>query len=108
MPTGEFSHNWKGGITSINKMERIRFYETIRLEVLARDKYKCRECRKSGHLHVDHIQPWKDYVEGRFDMENCRTLCDVCHYRITFGREMPKESKTWGLNLKSFIQKGGI
>lgn len=27
------------------------------------------------------------------------TLCAKCHYKITFGREMPKTVKGWGHNL---------
>jgi hypothetical protein len=55
--------------------------------------------KRGVNLHVDHIQPWAEYVEGRFDMNNCRTLCVKCHYKITFGKEMPETIISWGHNL---------
>jgi 5-methylcytosine-specific restriction endonuclease McrA len=54
---------------------------------------------KGCALQVDHIQPWAEYVELRFDINNCRTLCMACHYKITFGKDMPKGVTTWGHNL---------
>jgi hypothetical protein len=97
---GEKSGNWKGGITPINKMQRIKFRDTMQKQVLERDNYTCQMCGVRGaSLQVDHIQPWSEYVEGRFDMNNCRTLYVECHYEITFGRPMPKDVKTWGRNL---------
>ena len=98
---GEKSPNWKGGVTSINKLQRVKFRDTMQKLVFERDKYTCQLCGIVGvSLQVDHIQPWKDYVELRFSMDNCRTLCQKCHYLITFGRPMPKNVKTWGHRFK--------
>jgi len=95
--SGEKSVRWKGGITPFEHAERVKFRNTIQKKVLERDGYTCQMCGKSGvYLHVDHIQEWSKYVEGRFDMDNCRTLCLSCHYKITFGKEMPEGSK-WGI-----------
>lgn len=96
---GEVTSNWKGGISSKNYLERRLFQRTIQKLVFERDNYTCQMCGKRGvALQVDHIQPWSEYVELRFSMENCRTLCDKCHYKITFGREMPEKIKNWGQN----------
>ena len=74
--------------------------------VMKRDNYTCQLCgQREGKLQVDHIQSWKDYVELRFEMKNLRTLCMSCHYKITFGYDMPKDVTTWGHNFKHF--KGG-
>jgi hypothetical protein len=98
---GENSTNWKGGITTKNNLERGLFRRTIQKMVFERDNYTCQLCGVSGtYIQVDHIQSWKDYVEGRFDINNCRTLCQKCHYEITFGKPMPKNIKTWGHNFK--------
>lgn len=85
-------------ITPENKLERKRFRESIQKEVLKRDNYTCQMCDARGcHLHVDHIQSWAEYVELRFDINNCRTLCVDCHYLVTFGKKKPINS-TWGEN----------
>lgn len=87
---------WKGGVTPKNHAERNRFREYIQKRVLKRDDYTCQLCgKRGGLLHVDHIQEWVNYVDLRFSMDNCRTLCRKCHYLITFNKPMPKNSK-WG------------
>jgi thymidylate synthase (FAD) len=98
--------NWKGGITEPNQLERSRFRQTMQKLVLERDNYICQLCgQKGGELQVDHIQSWKDYVELRFSMENCRTLCKRCHYKLTYNRPMPGEI-SWGRNFRYTIGKG--
>lgn len=98
---GNKSYSWKGGVTPESKIQRNKFRQTILTQVLERDNYTCQICGKRGvNLHVDHIQPWAEYVEGRFDMNNCRTLCVSCHYEVTWKRPLPDSMKTWGHNLK--------
>ena len=95
----ENNPSWKGGITPFNKIERKRFRDTVLNKVLERDDYTCQICgERGGKLQVDHIQPWADYVDGRFDMDNCRTLCMGCHYFITFGKPISVEVSAWGHN----------
>ena len=97
---GEKCSAWEGGITSQNKIERGRFRREIQKKVYERDNYTCQICGiKSKDMQVDHIKSWKNYPELRFDLNNCRTLCSKCHYKITFGREIPDEVKRWGHNL---------
>ncbi len=88
---------WKGGITPFLEAERARFRKTIQKEVLKRDNYTCQLCgTRGGILHVDHIQSWDKYIELRFEMSNCRTLCQKCHYKITYGKPMTEKSIYWG------------
>lgn len=97
--SGENHHNWHGGTTSVDRLERVRFQRTIQKQVFERDNYTCQICgTRGGWIQVDHIKPWAEYVELRFDINNCRTLCMGCHYKITFGREKPKDV-VWGHNL---------
>jgi len=104
--TGENNFNWKGGIVSKDKLERDKFKNTIQKQIFERDNYTCVLCGDKsirGHhieLQVDHIQSWSEYVELRFKLENCRTLCMDCHYKITFGKPRPEHIKTWGHNYK--------
>lgn len=97
---------FNGYIKSQDKLERLRFQREVQQSVLERDNYTCQMCGKRGcALQVDHIQSWAEYVELRFDINNCRTLCMDCHYKITFDREKPEGVTTWGHNLS---QIGGI
>jgi hypothetical protein len=102
---GRLPGNYKGGITPLNKMERVRFRITMQKQVFERDNYTCQLCGSKGDLQVDHIQSWAKYVEQRFEMDNCRTVCASCHYKITYGRPMPERTKAWGHNLKH-VRKG--
>ncbi len=104
---GENNPNWKGGITTSSLKDRIYFRNTIQKEVFKRDGYKCQMCGSNNRLQVDHIQSWSEYIELRFDINNCRTLCERCHYKVTFGRPMPKNVKTWGMNFSQIQKKGG-
>lgn len=100
--TGENSPKWKGGITPKNMIERQKFYKEIRQKVLERDQYRCQICGTNDKLQVDHIQPWSEYVELRFNISNCRTVCESCHYEITFGKPMSKSITSWGRNNKNW------
>lgn len=100
--------SWKGGVMSKGRMERIKFRKTIHGQVLERDNYTCQICGERGtDLQVDHIQSWSNYMDLRFDSNNCRTLCTKCHYFITFGKTMPEGTRAWGHNLKFVLGGGG-
>lgn len=86
---GEANHNWKGGITPINKKIRASLeYKLWRLAVFERDDFTCVWCkRRGGVLNADHIKPFAYYPELRFAIDNGRTLCLSCHRTTeTYGR----------------------
>lgn len=95
---GDKHWNWKGGITTLDKLQRAKFQNSMQKLVFKRDNYTCQMCGSGGDLQVDHIQKWSEYVELRFSMDNCRTLCMDCHYLITYGKPKPKNI-VWGHNL---------
>ena len=107
LSTSKENHpNWKGGITSENSLERIKFRKMMQKLIFERDNYKCQICETTGKLQIDHIASWAEFKELRFEPDNCRTLCAKCHYKITYGREMPDTVKSWGHNFSQLI-KGG-
>ena len=97
---------WQGFASSKNKLEREAFRKQLQRKVFKRDNYTCQLCGIKGvALQVDHIQSWAEYIELRFNINNCRTLCQKCHYKITFGKPMPPTIRTWGHNFKFFYGK---
>lgn len=97
---------WVGFKTKENRLERIKFRNNMQKLVFERDNYTCQMCEKrGGNLQVDHIQSWAEYVELRFSMDNCRTLCMDCHYFVTFGKKKP-ENLVWGHNFKQVEMRG--
>lgn len=100
---GSKSPRWKGGVTSSDRLERIKFRKQLHAVILDRDNYTCQICQEyGGNLQVDHIQSWAEYPEHRFDVDNCRTLCMACHYYVTFKKKIP-QGIIWGHNLSRRI-----
>lgn len=92
---------WKGGITTENNKQRTYFRKTMQKQIFERDNYTCQICGQvGGKLQVDHIKNWSDYPNLRFDENNCRTLCMICHYKVTFGKKMPSQLSNWGHNFQ--------
>lgn len=85
---GAKSHRWQGGKTDHNMAIRNSHkYKQWRSFVFERDCYTCQECGQvGGKLNADHILPFAQYPEFRFDVDNGRTLCVECH----------RKTKTWG------------
>ena len=98
--SGENNPNWKGGVTEKNKLERVRFQQTLQKDIFKRDDYTCQVCGvRGGDLQAGHIRPWATHIELRFEVDNCRTICAGCHYEETFEKPMPPNIKGWGHNL---------
>ena len=90
--SGKNHWNWKGGVYKAHCSERQYWgaksiYRNWRKSVLKRDNYTCQFCgKRGGKLHVDHVKPWIEYPELRFDIDNGRVLCQPCHAKTdTYG-----------------------
>lgn len=79
--------NWKGGVTPVHQaIRRSLPYKQWRMAVFERDHFTCVLCgfRSSYHgrgkcdIRADHIKPFHQYPELRFDIDNGRTLCVPC------------------------------
>lgn len=84
----ELSNFWKGGINKLNKAERSGIkYVLWRESVFERDNYTCIWCgKRGGRLQADHIKPFSQFKELRYEIGNGRTLCVECHIK----------TDTWG------------
>ena len=89
-------------------------YATLVWVILERDKHICQLCgysqRSRAHrasqgyqgLEVDHIVPISDGGDV-FDQDNCRTLCEDCHRKVTanWRREKALERvQGWAMPLR--------
>lgn len=91
---GDKAPNWKGGITSVNKLIRQSLkYRLWRKSVFERDDYTCQICDIRGTiLHPNHIKKFSDYPNLRFESLNGITLCKNCHVGLVNHHEQEWES----------------
>lgn len=80
--SGENHWQWKGGVSrgERNSPE----YAEFRMKILKRDDFTCLCCgqrgnKKDNKLIAHHILAWKYYLEDRMNLDNCITLCTLCH-----------------------------
>ena len=63
-------------------------WRALRKAVLKRDNYQCQQCgmtaEESGYpLEIHHFIPPKGNKELFYNIDNCVTLCKICHARVT-------------------------
>ena len=56
-----------------------REYERLRIHVLERDGYRCRDCGRAGRLEVHHVKAL--HLGGTNDPANLLALCLQCHVK---------------------------
>lgn len=69
-------------------------YSEWRMSVFKRDNFACVKCGKTSNelkkigikICADHIKPFCNYPELRYELSNGRTLCATCHQQTeTYG-----------------------
>lgn len=72
-------------------------YSTWVRHVKERDNYTCRVCGYKSIMKRDidahHLDAYQTSEEGRLDVDNGATLCNLCHklFHILYGKESRKE-----------------
>ena len=87
--TGSNSHCWRGGVTpKKDRMRRCAKYKQWRRTIFVRDDFTCQECGKT-HTYVmaHHIQPFSQYPDLIYDLNNGITLCKKCHKKKHIWRK---------------------
>lgn len=86
VPAGSNNPRWFDGRRT-GAFRSLTAYRRWRLAVFERDGYRCRNCGQvGGRLQADHIKPFSRFPELRLDVDNGRTLCVPCHWKIGWNR----------------------
>jgi ribosomal protein L32 len=106
---GEKHHNWKGGISKVDKRCRnMAEYKEWRESVFKRDAWTCQECKSSGvYVTAHHINGFSKTIKDNdindvssarecddlWDIDNGVTLCEDCHSETDNYRGRAQRSK---------------
>lgn len=60
-----------------------RRWQVMRMAILERDGYRCKDCGRRGRLEVDHIKPVRTHPALSYEPSNLQALCSPCHTRKT-------------------------
>lgn len=89
------------GMTHHRHSKRVtatRRWQVVRMQILERDGFRCKECGARGRLEVDHIKPVRSNPELAFCHDNLQALCGPCHTkktRIECGHPPPRNCQEW-------------
>lgn len=66
-------------------------YNVWRKAVFDRDGRACTKCGSVHRLHADHIKPFSQFPDLRYEVSNGRVLCFECHKQTdTYGGKQHK------------------
>lgn len=78
------------------RVTRTARWKTLRMAILERDGFRCRDCGGRGRLEVDHIKPVRTHPGLAYAPGNLQALCPACHTRktrIECGHPPPREGR---------------
>ena len=65
------------------KVTRTKRWKVLRMAILERDGFRCKDCGCGGRLEVDHVKPVRTNPELSYDPINLQALCPSCHTKKT-------------------------
>lgn len=88
---GEENPNWRGGVSAENAIVRGSIkYKEWAYAVKKQANFTCGKCGQvGGKLVSHHLEPFWEYPESRFDIDNGVCMCKECHdaFHVEFGRK---------------------
>lgn len=72
--------------TEYNKYLESQKWKDLRLQVLRRDKFKCKYCKSKKAEHVHHLSYQNYKLHGHSTIDECVSVCAPCHYLLHSGR----------------------
>jgi 5-methylcytosine-specific restriction endonuclease McrA len=82
----------------------------MRMAILERDGFRCRECGAHGRLEIDHVKPVRTHPKLAWDPDNLQALCASCHTkktRIECGHPAPDPRRNDWRDAVSELEAGG-
>jgi radical SAM superfamily enzyme YgiQ (UPF0313 family) len=86
----EKNPSWQGGISKIFQQYPVEFSKSLKSRIKKRDAFICQECGEYGkgkRMPIHHI----DYNKHNNVPCNLLTLCQSCHGKTNFNRDLYKE-----------------
>ncbi|WP_339759842.1 HNH endonuclease signature motif containing protein [uncultured Sulfitobacter sp.] len=84
-------------------------WNVLRMYILERDGFRCKECGKGGRLEVDHIKPVRSHPTLAYSPGNLQALCPSCHTkktRIECGHPPPRNCQQWQEAIEALSRPG--
>ena len=84
-----------------NSFYKRKGWRLKRVNILKRDDYECRECRRYGKrvdaTTVHHIYPYQEYPLLALESDNLISLCNRCHELMhdRTTQEITQLGKSW-------------
>lgn len=78
-----------------SKFNASRKWNLVRKSVIERDDFTCQIClvRGSSVLNVHHLLSYTHFPSHRLDIHNLITLCESCHRKVHFGKDVDLKMK---------------
>ncbi|MCY1630896.1 HNH endonuclease [Bacillus paralicheniformis] len=95
-----------------NPFYKSKRWEDKRRNILRRDQYECRECRRYGKATaatmVHHIYPLEQYPEYKLSSVNLISLCSKCHEKMhtRTNNELTELGRQWIERVKDKLEGG--